>query len=118
MATTTTNEKGLTHDSTSEEVARVVESVHAKYQQMCKELSGSIVGMKDVTEQLMIGILCKGHCILKGTAGLAKTWPMSQLAPLMDLLFHRLPFTPVLMPADITGGDVLEDDRTTGKRVF
>jgi len=49
-----------------EEVARVVEGVHAKYLHMCKELSGTIVGMKDVTEQLMIGILCRGHCILQG----------------------------------------------------
>src|SRR3954465_4292690 len=118
MATTTTNEKGLTHDSTSEEVARVVDSVHAKYQQMCNELSGTIVGMKDVTEQLMIGILCKGHCILQGMPGLAKTLLISQLARLMDLSFHRIQFTPDLMPADITGGDVLEEDRTTGKRVF
>ena len=118
MATTTTNEKGLTHDSTSEEVARVVESVHAKYQQMCNELSGTIVGMKDVTEQLMIGILCRGHCILQGMPGLAKTLLISQLARLMDLSFHRIQFTPDLMPADITGGDVLEEDRTTGKRVF
>ena len=116
--TTTTNEKGLTHDSTSEEVARVVEGVHAKYLQMCKELSGTIVGMKDVTEQLMIGILCKGHCILQGMPGLAKTLLISQLARLMDLSFHRIQFTPDLMPADITGGDVLEEDRTTGKRVF
>jgi MoxR-like ATPase len=118
MASTTTNEKGLTHDSTSEEVARVVESVYAKYQQMCNELSGTIVGMKDVTEQLMIGILCRGHCILQGMPGLAKTLLISQLARLMDLSFHRIQFTPDLMPADITGGDVLEEDHTTGKRVF
>ena len=85
---------------------------------MCKELSGTIVGMKDVTEQLMIGILCRGHCILQGMPGLAKTLLISQLASLMDLSFHRIQFTPDLMPGDITGGDVLEEDRTTGKRVF
>ena len=64
--------------------------------------------MKDVTEQLMIGILCKGHCILQGMPGLAKTLLISQLARLMDLSFHRIQFTPDLMPADITGGDVLK----------
>ena len=74
--------------------------------------------MKDVTEQLMIGILCRGHCILQGMPGLAKTLLISQLASLMDLSFHRIQFTPDLMPGDITGGDVLEEDRTTGKRVF
>ena len=118
MSTSTTNEKGLTHTSTSEDVARIVDGVHAKYQQMCNELSGTIVGMKDITEQLMIGILCRGHCILQGMPGLAKTLLISQLARLMDMSFHRIQFTPDLMPADITGGDVLEEDRTTGKRVF
>src|SRR5262245_4393503 len=114
----TTNEQVLTHHSTTEEVARVVEQVHARYERMCDELSGVIVGMKDVTEQLMVGILCRGHCILQGMPGLAKTLLISQLASLMDLSFHRIQFTPDLMPGDITGGDVLEEDRTTGKRVF
>src|SRR6476646_5543126 len=119
MATSTSNEKPiLTHNSSSEEVARVVEGVHAKYVQMCKELSGTIVGMKDVTEQLMIGILCRGHCILQGMPGLAKTLLISKMASLMDLTFRRIQFTPDLMPGDITGGDVLEEDHTTGKRVF
>jgi MoxR-like ATPase len=114
----TINEPVLTHSSSSEDVARVVDKVHATYMKMCKELSGTIVGMNDVTEQLMIGVLCRGHCILQGMPGLAKTMLISQLAKLMDLSFHRIQFTPDLMPADITGGDVLEEDRTTGKRVF
>jgi MoxR-like ATPase len=114
----TTNEQVLTHHSTTDDVARVVDGVHARYAKMCQELSGTIVGMKDVTEQLMIGILCRGHCILQGMPGLAKTLLISKLASLMDLSFHRIQFTPDLMPADITGGDVLEEDHTTGKRVF
>jgi MoxR-like ATPase len=114
----TMNEEVLTHHSTTDEVARVVDGVHAKYAKMCQELSGTIVGMKDVTEQLMIGILCRGHCILQGMPGLAKTLLISKLASLMDLSFHRIQFTPDLMPADITGGEVLEEDHTTGKRVF
>jgi MoxR-like ATPase len=113
-----TNEHVLTNHSTPDEVARVVEQVHGRYQAICKELSGTIVGMTDVTEQLIIGILCRGHCILQGMPGLAKTKLISQLASLMDLTFHRIQFTPDLMPADVTGGEVLEEDRTTGKRVF
>jgi MoxR-like ATPase len=85
---------------------------------MKNELGGVIVGMDDVTEQLMIGILCRSHCILQGMPGLAKTLLISQLASLMDLTFNRIQFTPDLMPGDITGGDVLEEDHTTGKRVF
>jgi len=115
---TMTNEQVLTHQSTTEDVERVVDDVHSKYLRMCEELSGVIVGMEDVTEQLMIGILCRGHCMLQGMPGLAKTLLISQLASLMDLTFHRIQFTPDLMPGDITGGDVLEEDRTTGKRVF
>jgi MoxR-like ATPase len=108
----------LTLDSTAEQVERLVDELHVKYNQLRKELSHVIVGMEDVTEQLMIGILCRGHCILQGMPGLAKTLLISQLSALMDLTFHRIQFTPDLMPADITGGEVLEEDRTTGKRVF
>jgi MoxR-like ATPase len=115
---TTTKDHVLSPHATNEDVERVVNDVHAKYHKMCEELSGTIVGMRDVTEQLMIGILCRGHCILQGMPGLAKTLLISKLAELMDLSFHRIQFTPDLMPGDITGGDVLEEDRTTGKRVF
>ena len=112
-----TNHTLAPHAST-EEVTRLVNNLHATYERMRKELAGVIVGMDDVTEQLMIGILCRSHCILQGMPGLAKTLLISQLASLMDLTFHRIQFTPDLMPGDITGGDVLEEDHTTGKRAF
>lgn len=108
----------LTPESTTDEVTRLVDNLYDTYQRMCEELAGVIVGMEEVTEQLMIGILCRSHCILQGMPGLAKTLLISQLASLMDLTFHRIQFTPDLMPGDITGGDVLEEDHTTGKRVF
>lgn len=108
----------LTPTSDTDEVARLVDNLYAKYQLIREELSGVIVGMDEVTEQLMIGLLCRGHCILQGMPGLAKTLLISQLARLMELSFNRVQFTPDLMPGDITGGDVLEEDRTTGKRVF
>ena len=112
------NHQVLAPDATTEEVTQLVDKLYATYQHMREELAGVIVGMEDVTEELMIGILCKSHCILQGMPGLAKTLLISQLASLMDLSFNRIQFTPDLMPGDITGGDVLEEDRATGKRVF
>lgn len=98
----------LAADAPPDEVARLVDELYDTYQQMRGELASVIVGMEDVTEQLMIGILCRGHCILQGMPGLAKTLLISQLAKLMDLSFHRIQFTP----------DLMSEDRTTGKRVF
>lgn len=114
----TVNEKMSLDHGSADDIARVVGGVYARCQKLRDELAGTIVGMNDVTEQLLISILCRGHCILQGMPGLAKTLLISQLARLMDLSFHRIQFTPDLMPADITGGEVLEEDRTTGKRVF
>ncbi len=115
---TDNHQQVLTPDSSTEEVTQLVDNLYNTYRQMCSELSGVIVGMEEVTEQLMIGILCRGHCMLQGMPGLAKTLLISQLASLMHLSFSRVQFTPDLMPGDITGGDVLEEDHTTGKRVF
>ena len=115
---TENNQQVLTPDAATEEVAQLVDNLYDKYQQIRAELGGVIVGMEGVTEQLMIGLLCRSHCILQGMPGLAKTLLISQLAELMDLSFNRVQFTPDLMPGDITGGDVLEEDHTTGKRVF
>lgn len=109
----------MANESLSEDqITAAVNELHANYQSVREQLRGVIVGMDDVTEQLMIGILCRGHCIVQGMPGLAKTLLISQLAALMDLSFVRVQFTPDLMPADITGGDVLEEDKTTGKREF
>ncbi len=112
------NQQMLSPDASTEDVTRLVNNLYDTYRQMCMELSGVIVGMEDVTEQLMIGILCRGHCMLQGMPGLAKTLLISQLASLMHLSFNRVQFTPDLMPGDITGSDVLEEDHTTGKRIF
>jgi MoxR-like ATPase len=95
-----------------------VEQIHRKYLAIREQLGGVIVGLDDVIEELVIALLCRGHCILQGMPGLAKTLLVSTLASLMQLQFRRVQFTPDLMPADITGTDVLEEDRTTGKRVF
>jgi MoxR-like ATPase len=75
-----------------------------------------VVGQDQVIDQLMISIFARGHCILEGVPGLAKTLMVSTLADCLSLRFHRIQFTPDLMPSDITGTEVLEEDRATGSR--
>ncbi len=82
------------------------------------EVSKVIVGQKEVIEELLIALLAGGHCLLIGVPGLAKTLLISTLAKVLDLKFSRIQFTPDLMPSDITGGEILEEDKTTGKRAF
>ncbi|HBE66872.1 MAG TPA: AAA family ATPase [Planctomycetaceae bacterium] len=82
------------------------------------ELSRIIVGQEDVIEQLLIAMLAGGHCLLVGVPGLAKTLTIASLAQAISLDFSRIQFTPDLMPADITGSEVIEEDRSTGRRQF
>jgi len=97
---------------------RTVEALGESYRQITQELAKVIVGMEDVIEQVMVAMFCRGHCILEGVPGLAKTLLISSVANVLHLTFKRIQFTPDLMPADITGTDVLEEDHTTGKRIF
>ncbi|MEX2287323.1 MAG: MoxR family ATPase [Planctomycetaceae bacterium] len=108
----------LSQTSSPPDEVRGVEQLTEKYSLLREQLGGVIVGLDEVIEQTMIAILCRGHCILQGMPGLAKTMLVSTLASLLHLTFRRVQFTPDLMPADITGTDVLEEDRTSGKRVF
>ncbi len=85
--------------------------------QMRSELSKMIVGQDEVIEQLFAAIFTKGHCLLEGVPGLAKTLMVSSLAKILDVNFKRIQFTPDLMPSDITGTNVLEED-SQGKREF
>lgn len=105
-------------DSPDPSAVEVVNQLHRNYDELRMQMGGVIVGLEDVIEQLMVALLCRGHCILEGVPGLAKTKIVSTMASLLNLTFRRVQFTPDLMPADITGTDVLEEDRTTGKRVF
>ena len=88
------------------------------YTHINEQLSQVIVGQQDVVDQLLISIFCKAHCILEGVPGLAKTLLISTLSRAMDLTFSRIQFTPDLMPADITGTDVMQEDKQTGRRSF
>ncbi len=100
------------------DVVGAVDRLHEHYQDLRRQLSGVIVGQEDVSEQLLIALLCKGHCILQGMPGLAKTMLVSTVASLLDMSFRRIQFTPDLVPGDITGTEILEEDHTTGKRIF
>jgi len=83
-----------------------------------KEISEVIVGQEKVIDEMMVALLSGGHVLLIGVPGLAKTLMISTLAQALDLKFNRVQFTPDLMPSDITGTEILEEDHTTGKRVF
>jgi MoxR-like ATPase len=82
------------------------------------ELSKAIVGQQRVLREILIAFLAGGHCLLRGVPGLAKTLIIKKLAEAVDLRFNRIQFTPDLMPSDILGAEVIEEDRATGKRVI
>jgi MoxR-like ATPase len=90
----------------------------AAYQKIAAEMGKFIVGQHDVIEQLVVAVLAGGHCLLEGVPGLAKTAMIRTLSRTMDLSFRRIQFTPDLMPADITGTDIIQEDPTTGHRRF
>src|SRR6266480_2350061 len=82
---------------------QAVDELHQTYKQITEKMGGVIVGQEEVIEQLLVALLCRGHCILEGVPGLAKTLMVSTLASLLDQTFRRIQFTPDLMPSDITG---------------
>jgi len=88
------------------------------YHQLQNELGKVIVGQQNVIQELLIAIFARGHCLMQGVPGLAKTLLVSTLAGAMDLTFHRIQFTPDLMPSDITGTDILQEDPDSGRRKF
>ena len=93
-----------------------VARLHEAHDRILEQLSRVIVGQREVIEELMICLFSRGHCLLEGVPGLAKTLLVSTLAKSLDLSFSRVQFTPDLMPADIIGTDVLEEDKVTGTR--
>ena len=87
-------------------------------EQLRKEVGRSIVGQQAVVEEVLIAILARGHALLMGVPGLAKTLLVSSLSRALDLSFSRVQFTPDLMPSDITGTEIIEEVKSTGQRVF
>lgn len=94
------------------------ERLRAGCRKLLAECGKVIVGQNEVLEQLLLAIMAKGHCLLVGVPGLAKTLMIRTLADGMNLTFNRVQFTPDLMPSDITGTEILYDDKTTGQRGF
>ena len=95
-----------------------IERLNDGYRRIRKELSKAIVGQERVLEELLIAIFARGHCLLVGVPGLAKTLMIRTLSDALSLSFSRVQFTPDLMPSDITGTEVLQEDKATGQRMF
>jgi MoxR-like ATPase len=95
-----------------------IEEFAAKRDTMLGEIRKVIVGQDRVIEEVLIALFARGHCLLVGVPGLAKTLLISTLSEILDLDFNRIQFTPDLMPSDITGTDILQEDATTGRRQF
>ena len=95
-----------------------VERLSRTYQKLTQEIGKAIVGQTRVLDELLIAMFARGHCLLIGVPGLAKTLMIRTLADALNLSFSRVQFTPDLMPSDITGTEVIQEDRTTGQREF
>ena len=86
--------------------------------QFLEQIGKSVIGQQDVLNHILIALLCKGHTLVVGVPGLAKTLIIKSMAELLDMNFKRIQFTPDLMPSDITGTEVIDDDKSSGKRSF
>ncbi len=102
----------------SPEIEHAVEQLSEGLSHLEAEIAKVVVGQEEVVESLLIALLAGGHCLLQGVPGLAKTLMVRTLADALDLSFHRIQFTPDLMPSDIVGTEILEEDHGTGRRVF
>jgi MoxR-like ATPase len=96
----------------------LLEQMAAAHARIRTELARVIIGQDDIVEQLLISLFARGHCLLVGVPGLAKTLLIRTLGEILDLNFSRIQFTPDLMPSDITGSEILEEDHTSGKKAF
>src|SRR6266550_3582622 len=96
----------------------MIEKLRSAHQRLRKEIGKVIIGQDQVLDQLLMAIFCRSHALLVGVPGLAKTLMVSTLAQALDLSFKRIQFTPDLMPSDITGTEVIQDDPVTKQRIF
>ena len=97
---------------------RAVEALARARSAIVEQIEKRVVGQREVVEHLLIALFSRGHCLFVGVPGLAKTLLISTLAEVLNLTFNRVQFTPDLMPSDITGTDILEEDKATGRRDF
>jgi MoxR-like ATPase len=105
-------------NAAAESDVEMLESLRKAHKVMRNEVGKIIIGQEQVLDELLMAIFCRGHALLVGVPGLAKTLMVSTLAQALDMTFKRIQFTPDLMPADITGSEVIQDDPVTRQRMF
>jgi len=108
----------MSTDNISPDDLASVEKCKTAYEQMCNELAEVIVGQRSVIEQVLVAVFSRGHALLEGVPGLAKTLLISSLAEATHMSFKRIQFTPDLMPSDVTGTEVIQEDLKTGERKY
>src|SRR5512134_66151 len=108
----------LTAPQASEDDLAAIQKLGASRQTLKSEIAKTIVGQEHVVDDLLTAIFARGHCLMIGVPGLAKTLMVRTIARAIDLDFGRIQFTPDLMPSDITGTEIIEEDRTSGGRAF
>ncbi|MCX7878535.1 MAG: MoxR family ATPase [Ignavibacteria bacterium] len=117
MQTAVKQEK-TTLDGSLKSDVELVNYLNLKYKELKKEISKVIVGHDEIIDKIITAILSRGHCLLIGVPGLAKTLLVKTLSEVLELKFSRIQFTPDLMPSDITGTEIIEEDLTTGSKTF
>src|SRR5712671_1980905 len=103
---------------TEQDDVAAVQRCEKAYNRLRDELSKVIVGQSEVIEQVLVAVFARGHALLEGVPGLAKTLLISSLAQSLHLTFKRIQFTPDLMPSDVTGTEVIQEDLQTGARQY
>jgi MoxR-like ATPase len=112
------NTTQMTDSDRNAAIDESIEKLNKAYNAIRDQMGKVIVGQSEVIDQLLISLFSRGHCLLEGVPGLAKTLMISTLARCLSMTFSRIQFTPDLMPSDITGTDVLQENRSTGTREF
>ena len=107
-----------TEDQIAEKEVELLENISSAYEKVLNEIKKVIIGQDEIIEELLISLFSKGHCLIIGVPGLAKTLLINTLAQVLDLKFSRIQFTPDLMPSDITGTEIIEEDLSSGKKSF
>jgi MoxR-like ATPase len=108
----------MTAETKYRDDVQAVAALNESYQNLTREIGKIIIGQHEIVEQLITALLAKGHCMLVGVPGLAKTLLIKTLSEVVDLKYSRIQFTPDLMPSDIIGTEIIEDDHTTGSKAF
>ncbi len=105
-------------DVTVHNDVEMVKSLNKAHQNILDEIHKVIIGQRRIVDELLIALLARGHCLLVGVPGLAKSLLISTVASVLNLKFSRIQFTPDLMPSDITGTEIIEEDKSTGRKAF